>query len=380
MGRSRDIAATAVRSLVMPTQGTHDRFELGYMAGLRRLLTTGGVPVAYEQDRAGIDTGLHLFVEGPGDDWSASQVRVWFQVKGKRAETLPLERFGVSSTVEVQVPVDYLRFWYAAPEPVYLAVFVEAADVFLAEDVRALVNRTWPDHDFYKATDGHRTATVRVDTSAVLDESRIRAMLEHRSMRIDGATFQGRPLGHRLDPLRCELLFEQDKLWERTVDRILREHRYRHSNGAVEIGSDLAVLTGRFFDTMVWQSSAFAEFGHGSDDGFRDDPAVEWVQGPAAVVIDRAPGRTDLGPDERDGLRDALGRTGGSVVLFFNGKDLSGTGGTWRSFFREALPAGGDRRTVSMLGYEALTCLILTATLVYLDLAPELSFKTLQYR
>jgi hypothetical protein len=364
----------------MPTQGTQDRFELEYMARLKGLLTTGGVPIAYEQDRAAIDTGLHLFVEGPGDDWSASQVRVWFQVKGKRAATLSLERFRALSTVEVQVSVDHLQFWYAAPEPVYLAVFIEAADVFLAEDVRALVNRTWPDHDFYRATRGQRTATVRVATSAVLDRSQIHAMLRHRSMRIDGATFQGRPLGHRLDPLRCELAFDDGGLWKRTVERILREHRYRHSREAVEIGADLVLLSGRFYDTMLWQSSAFAEFGYGPDDDFRDDPAVEWVQGPAAVLIDRAPGRTDLGPDEREALRDAFERTGGSVVLFFNGKDLSGTGGTWRSFFREALPGGGDRRAVSMLGHEALTCLVLTATLVYLDLAPELSFKTLQYR
>lgn len=372
--------AAAVSSSVMPTQGTHDRFELEYMAQLRRLLTTGGVPVAYEQDRAAIDTGLHLFVEGAGDAWSASQVRVWFQVKGKRASTLALERFRESSSIEVQVAVDHLQFWYAAPEPVYLAVFVEAADVFLAEDVRALVNRTWPDHDFYRATRGQRTATVRVNTSAVLDERRIRAMLKHRSMRIDGATFQGRPLGHRLDPLRCELAFEQDGLWERTVDRILREHRYRHSGDAVEISPDLVLLSGRFYDTMVWQSSAFAEFGYGPNDDFRDDPEVEWVQGPAAVVMDRAPGRTGLTPDERDGLRDAFGRTSGAVVLFFNGKDLSGTGGTWRSFFREAVPDGDDRRAVSMLGHEALTCLVLTATLVYFDLVPDLSFKTLQYR
>jgi hypothetical protein len=364
----------------MPTQGTHDRFELEYMARLRQLLTTGGVPIAYEQDRAAMDTGLHLFVEGPGQDWSASQVRVWFQAKGKRAATLPLARFRASSSVEVQVSVDHLRFWYAAPEPVYLAVFVEAADLFLAEDVRALVNRAWPDHDFYKATRGHSTATVRVKTSAVLDESRIHAMLEHRSIRVDGATFQGRPLGHRLDPLRCELSFEQVGLWEGTVDRILSEHRYRRTVDSVEIGPDLVLLSGRFYDTMVWQSSAFAEFGYGPDDDFRDDPAVEWVQGTAAVVIDRAPGRTNLGPDVREGLRDALGRTGGGVVLFFNGKDLSGTGGTWRSFFREALPGGSDRRAISMLGHEALTCLVLTATLVYLDLAPELSFKTLQYR
>lgn len=64
------------------------------MAKLRALLTTRGVPLTYDKDRAGIDTGLHLFVEeASGRD--ASQVRVWFQVKGKRAETLSLERWSL---------------------------------------------------------------------------------------------------------------------------------------------------------------------------------------------------------------------------------------------------------------------------------------------
>ena len=224
------------------------------------------------------------------------------------------------------------------------------------------------------------TATVRVATSEVLDQDRIRAMLKHRSMRIDGATFQGRPLGHRFDPVRCRLSFEDDGLWERTVHTILREHRYRARDEGVQVGSDLAVLSGRFYDTMAWQSSAFAEFGFGPGDDFRDDPAVEWAQGPAAVVIDRAVGRVGLSQDERDRLRDALEHSQGKVVLFFNGNDLSGTGGCWRSYFREALPGARDRRGISMLGHEALTCLVLTAPLVYLDLAPQLSFATLQYR
>jgi hypothetical protein len=259
-------------------------------------------------------------------------------------------------------------------------LYIEGADVFLAEDVQALVNRAWPDHDFYLATRGQSTVTVRVDAAALLDGARIRAMLEHRSMRIDGATFQGRPLGHRLDPLRSALSFDDAGLWARTVDRLLNEHRFRHGDGAVEIGPDLTLLRGRFYDTMIWQSSAFAEFGYGPDDDFRDDPEVEWVQGAAAVVIDRARDRVALPQDEREVLRDALAATGGRVVLFFNGKDLSGTGGTWRSFFREHLPGASREWGVSMLGHEALTCLVLSATLVYLDLAPQLSFAHLQYR
>lgn len=34
-------------------------------------------------------------------------------------------------------------FWYTAPEATYLAVYVEDLDVFLAEDVRDVVDRQW---------------------------------------------------------------------------------------------------------------------------------------------------------------------------------------------------------------------------------------------
>lgn len=68
------------------------------------------------------------------------------------------------------------------------------------------------------------------------------------------------------------------------------------------------------------------------------------------------------------------------MVLFFRAKDLSGTGGTWRSFLRDDVRMPGSEIAASMLGTEVLTGLVLTATLVYLDLAPDLSFTTVNYR
>lgn len=275
--------------------------------------------------------------------------------------------------------VDHLRYWYAAPEPVYLVVFVESKDVFIAEDVRAIVHRTWPYGDVFRATEGRRKVTVHLDKKAVLDEPRIATMLAHRSMRIDGATFQGRPLGHQFDPLRSELAIETRELWDRIVARLLSEYRFREPAPRVSVAADVVVATGRFYDTMVWQSSAFAEFGVAPDDDFRDDPAVEAVQGEAVVVIDGAPHRSGLSPEERTSLLTELATSDAPVILFFFGKDLSGTGGTWRRFFREDALAG-RRRELRMIGLEALTSLVLAATMVYLDLAPALSFRTVNYR
>jgi hypothetical protein len=363
----------------MPRQGQNERFEQLYMAQLTSLLTTGGVPIKYDQDRAAIDTGLHLFVEGPGNDYLASQARVWFQAKGKRTETLSAEQFDGASSVSTSVEVDHLRYWYAAPEPVYLAVFIESKGVFVAEDVRVIVHRMWPAGDFYKATDAQTTVTLHLDKAAVLDEPRIATMLAHRSMRIDGSTFQGRPLGHRFDPLRSELAVETRELWEAIVARLISEYRFRDVTPKVPVSPDVSVVEGRFYDTMLWQSSAFAEFGTGPNDDFRDDPAVESVQGAAIVVIDGAQDRSHLSANERRTLLAEISKSEAPIVLFFFGKDLSSTGGTWRRFFREeVLPDRPSR--VRMIGMEALTSLVLVATMVYLDLAPALSFRTVNYR
>jgi hypothetical protein len=89
--------------------GDDDQFESEYIAKLRALLTTRGVPLTYDKDRAGIDTGLHLFVEGQSER-EASQARVWFQVKSRRADTLSLERYHNRDRIDVSLQVDHLRF------------------------------------------------------------------------------------------------------------------------------------------------------------------------------------------------------------------------------------------------------------------------------
>ena len=108
-------------AVVVPDTGESDVFEAAYMAKLKALLTPHGLVLTYDRDRAAIDTGLHLFLEGDGAR-RASQVRVWFQAKGKMAGTLPLKTYRAAQTVAVKVKVDHLRFWVAAPEPVYLVV------------------------------------------------------------------------------------------------------------------------------------------------------------------------------------------------------------------------------------------------------------------
>ncbi len=364
----------------MPRIGDDDQFESEYMAKLRALLTTRGVPLTYDKDRAGIDTGLHLFVgEASGRD--ATQVRVWFQVKGKRAETLSLERYQNRDRIDVSVQVDHLRFWYAAPEPVYLVVYVEAADAFVAEDIRDIVERQWPAGSFYPAVAAMgATVMVHVDTRRVLDIARLDTMLAHRSMRIDGPAFRGRPLGHRFDPLRSQIDVCAPELFKRLARMLLEAHDFRATCTATAT-HDLDLIEGRLYQTLEWQSPAFAEFGVGPGDDFRDEPPIESIHGQVLLALDSRPDRQHLADVEQDGLQEALdsAATDATVLVMFNGRDLSGTGGLWRSTMRD-LEVYERFGGVYLVGLEALTSLLLVATLVYLNVAPELCWRYVNFQ
>lgn len=305
----------------MPIQGPHDHFELKYMNKLKTMLADVGIPICYEQDRAALDVGLHLFVEGPGNNYEASRARVWFQAKGIHADTLTADQFDAASTVTVSgLKMEHLRYWFAAPEPAYLVVYVEAADTFLAEDVRDIVNRMWPHGDFYAAPPGQASVTVNIEKSSILDRSMFMNMLRHRSMRVDGATFQGRPLGHRFDPLRSELAIDGDELWDKVVQRLLHEYCFKTIGPVQWLTTDLQVMRGQLYDTMVWQSSAFGQFGYDAGTDFRSDPAVESVQGDLVVIIDHLPGRDPLTAHEQNLLTQALSDTSTPILLFFHSK------------------------------------------------------------
>ncbi len=350
------------------------------MAKLRALLTTRGVPVTYEKDRGGIDTGLHLFVEGPSG-YDASQVRVWFQAKGKRSSTLSQEQFESLDYVDCSVAVEHLRFWAAAPEPVYIVIYVESADIFVAEDIRDVVERQWPAGTFYPAlAEPGNSVTLKIDASRVLDPARLESMLHHRSMRIDGPAFRGRPLGHRFDPLRSQIEVCSADLFARLVESILSAHDFR-STGTVPARRDLRLVAGRVYQTLEWQSPAFAEFGVGPHDDFRDEPPLESIHDRILLVVDQRPERTELGSDERAEFESALETLPDEVgiVVVFNAPDLSGTGGLWRSTLRD-LGAFDRARPVRMIGLEALTSMVLVATLIYLDFAPELSWRYVNYQ
>ena len=190
-------------------------FEDEYTAKFEGLVRRRGLLARFVRDRAALDVGLMLTQLGTLE---LSGTKVWFQLKGVHEETVTADDVARAGHAAISVRLRDLRFWYAAPEATYLVVYVEAVDTFLAEDVRDIVDREWGVHFLGPGRFGEQeTITVHVAADAVLDDRKLDSMVAHRSMRIDGPAFRGRPLGHRLDPLRCGLAELDPDAFDRVV-------------------------------------------------------------------------------------------------------------------------------------------------------------------
>jgi hypothetical protein len=365
-----------------PVIGKEDLFEGIYKEKLRSLVRPHGEFVGYERDRAAVDLGIQL-TESSGTMGRVSHTRIWFQLKGHHKDTLSLAEFERATDIRVKVAVEHLRFWFASPEPIYLAVYVEAADLFLAEDVRELVYRRWGEDFLSPATfpPGQQEVTVRMRTDAGLTGERLEAMRRHQSMRIDGPFFRGRPLGHRLDPLRCGLNEVQPDVFVKLVQRLLDVHDYRVTEllkvGDLLSGQALAdehasLSVGRLYTTFEWVSQLMTEFGVGPDDDFRIEGAPQFAHGPTAVLIHGEP-ITRPTHDALHAFAQALIARGIRRLLVFANTDEIAYFGSFSAGFRgtgvacmpELLPD---------LAYN-----LLTATVVYLEFRESVSWKWTNY-
>lgn len=371
----------------MVGMGPADELEERYMAKFAALVAGRGVAIEYAKDRFGVDTGLQFYVEGTKADskgherkyFHATSVRVWFQFKGIQADTLSSDDFAQQNSVAVQVEIEHLKFWYASPEPVYVTLYVESVDQFLAIDARDFVDQRWG-QDFYSEMETYAgdKVTVTIPTRSVLTADRVDSMLSHRSMRIDGPAFRGRPLGHRIDPLRSELSTPSDEFWTALLAGVLEAHEYELLSS--ERVGDVEVQQGRLHQTLLWQSSTFTEIGCGDPNDIRVEAEPESLFGEVLLFLDHADAREHLTEDERGLIDKHTEQTnlGLAYAVFLRGPDLSAHGGLWRGTLNETPLAGHDPRWTS-LGLEALSYLVLTCTLVYLDHAPQLRWQVANY-
>lgn len=365
----------------MPDVGRQDVFEQTYLPKLEALLAPHGLLIHYKLDRAALDLGLHLYGHASAAKREVSDVRVWFQAKGIQASTLPASALDVATEVSVAgVTVEHVRYWYAAPEPVYLVVYVEAVDRFLAEDVRDIVDRSGGLQALNeRAAKGQTTMTLRVAANAGLDIA-LGRMPRHRSLRIDGPPFRGRPLGHRFDPLRSELAVLPPDDFEELVDKLLDAHDFRPTREISlqeSLGADIgrvAARTGRLYLTYEWTSPLFSEFGVDPGSDFRIESAPEHAHGDVLVVVHSqplsAPGKTPASAQLAENLRrDGIGK----ALVFFNASELG-----------DAALFGGWRTSLDLLapvpqGLGSLAFNVLTTTLVYLEFVDRLRWTFVNY-
>lgn len=206
-------------------------------------------------------------------------------------------------------------------------------------------------------------------------------MQRHQSMRIDGPFFRGRPLGHRLDPLRCSLNRLEPARYASLVQRLLAVHDYRvtealdpavlFSGGPAR--DEYIVLThGRLYNTFEWVPHLFTEFGMAQDDDFRVEGTPEFAHGPTAVCIHGEPGSQPRAEDLRAFAGRLLERDMRRLLVFANTDDYAYFGaffGGCRGTGVECMP-----QLLSGLAYS-----LLTVTMVYLEFREFVSWKFKNY-
>jgi hypothetical protein len=366
-----------------PLIGKENVFESNYKNKFRDLVRREGEFVQYEEDRGlAIDIGLHLTTPD-GTARRASHTRIWFQLKGVHEHTLPLKDFATRSHVPIEVKLEQLKFWFASPEPIYLALYVEAADKFLAEDVRELVYHQWGEEFLAPARfpDDQREVTVKIRTDALLTPEGVARMRRHQSMRIDGPFFRGRPLGHRLDPLRCSLNRLEPAAYVKLVERLLAVHDYRATQpldpellfgGGVPADEHVVLSVGKLYNTFEWVSQLFTEFGTGPVDDFRDEGTTQSAQGEVAVCIHGQPRLRPCAESLDAFARRVLNGNVRQLLVFANTDDPAYFGsffGGFRDSEVECMP--------QLLGDLAYS--VLTATIVYLEFRQAISWRYTNY-
>lgn len=158
--------------------GKNDHFERIYMAKFRALAAEFGEFVEYERDRAGRDIGLHFVSKTADGGEIVSPSLVWFQMKGVQADTLSEEQFAACDRLGISLKLGHLRFWYIAPEPTYLALYIEAVDKFFVLNIQKYVTDNYGDDIL---THAQKTLTVYVSKNSELDAQAFYLIKRRRS-------------------------------------------------------------------------------------------------------------------------------------------------------------------------------------------------------
>lgn len=154
--------------------GAADDLEQRYMAKFRQFAAGFGTFVEYAADRAGRDIGLHFTQLASSGGRIVTPALVWFQMKGISAAKLPKEAFDAAEAVTLSLQINHLRFWYVAPEPTYLVVYVESADQFLVFNIKAWISEKLGEKVL---TTTQQSFSVSINKKNILDDHAFRIIL-----------------------------------------------------------------------------------------------------------------------------------------------------------------------------------------------------------
>lgn len=358
-----------------------EEFEDAYTSAFEARFRRRGLRLGYKRDRAARDVGFHLTAPG---SLELSDVRVWFQLKGVHEETLGRAELDRMDSVSIGLDVDDVKKWYAAPEAVYLVVYLEALDEFVGEDIRDLVDARFADHkgSFSSKMEGlsQKTLTLQVPTGAIIDEERVTSMLRHKSMRIDGPSWRGRPLGHRFDPLRCELGYLEPAVFVALVEALLTAHDFRVERWVdtatllqgVRDGIDEAYMcVGTMYSTYQWPFSLGVEFGVSPGSDFREEGQMLSLQGKAAILVHTRFGTHATPAPGAVELLDLVRSEGVKEILVIGNAPEALLMSSYKGLL-------GDLCRVPQ-GTASLAYSVLTAPLVFMDFQDRLRWKFVNY-
>lgn len=265
------------------------QFEAKYTAKFRALASDYSHPIKYEEDIAAIDLGIHLT---SGE--VVTNTRVWFQFKGLHTDTLSKEKFESSDFISYKVKIEQLRRWYNSSEAVYMVLYIESIDAFIAEDVKDIVVREWGEEvlndKIFKPN--QKEVTIKLKKQFVDNKNFWENLYSHKSMRVDGLSFRGRPLGHSYNPQTTSLNVMQPELFEEIIEDLLKEHGFhqRETLSGEDLFSGMAgedkaiLLIGKMYQKYEIFTQLFTEF-LGDEDGYKEDGNNDFHQGDCAVFI-----------------------------------------------------------------------------------------------
>ncbi len=283
-----------------PTNPLETNFENEYTPKFETLALKYGYPIDYRKDIAAIDIGLHLKTVK-----NITNTKVWFQLKGLHSKTMSKEKFDSIDFIPYEVKIEHLRAWYIAPEAVYFVLYIKSIDTFIAEDVRDIVARDWGEEvlNVKSFKPNQDKVTIKLRKQFIDNKDFWERLYSHKSMRIDGFSFRGRPLGHNYNPRTTSLTVMQPEIFEEIIEDLLKEHGFREKENLKvddlfldKSKKDKAkLLIGKMYQKYEIFIQLFTEFGC-DEEGYSEDTNDIFHQGECAVFIHS---KVDSLPDQK---------------------------------------------------------------------------------